>query len=54
MTARCCRTEIELRRVVIGRIGAIEVKTCECEAMRLTLRYASRNNARRKTKKATR
>lgn len=39
MVSECCGTEIENRRIVFGKAGAIEWSCCECEAMRLTLKY---------------
>ena len=41
MTSECCQTEIEPRKIPFGKAGAIEVKTCACEAMRLCLKYAN-------------
>ena len=39
MTTECCGTEIERRRVLFGKVGAIEIETCECEALRIFRRY---------------
>jgi hypothetical protein len=39
MICEYCKTEIEPRQVVFGRVGKIEINTCECEASRLTLKY---------------
>lgn len=40
MTAECCNSEIETRYVPFGKTGLkVEIKTCECEAHRLCVKY---------------
>jgi hypothetical protein len=38
---RDCKTELEKRRIPFGRVGYVEIICCECEAMRLTLKYSN-------------
>lgn len=36
-----CETPLIQRRIVFGKLGYIEMVCCECEASRLTLKYAN-------------
>ena len=44
MTCRDCNSEIEPRKILFGKAGVIEMSMCECEAMRLTLKYENTGN----------
>ncbi len=45
MTCKVCKTEIEKRRILFGRAGAIELVCCECEQNRLVLKYENTGRA---------
>jgi hypothetical protein len=41
MNCKQCNTPIEKRKVPFGRAGYIELLCCECEAMKITLKYSN-------------
>lgn len=45
-----CNSAIELRQIVFGRVGKIEMLACECEAMRIALKYENTGTADNKRK----
>ena len=44
-TCRRCKTEIYPRKILFGRVGRIELECCECEAMRLQIKYENTGKA---------
>jgi hypothetical protein len=45
MTCKRCQTEVMVRKIPFGRVGYVEMEMCECEALRLTLKYQNSGKA---------
>lgn len=45
MTCKRCQSEIMVRKIPFGRVGYVEMEMCECEALRLTLKYQNSGKA---------
>lgn len=46
MACEQCKTEVEDRTILFGKSAKVTVLSCECEAMRLMLKYQNVDTAR--------